>query len=75
MGFIKNELAVGLVSAADITKKATDNGIPKMTLDRAKQTLGVKSVKRGNQWFWALEDIQGIHAQDLNILPDKQAVV
>ena len=75
MGFIKNELAVGLVSAVDITKKATDNGIPKMTLDRAKQTLGVKSVKRGNQWFWALEDIQGIHAQDLNILPDKQAVV
>ncbi len=46
-------------------------GIPKMTLDRAKQTLGVKSVKRQNQWFWSLEegqDIQGIHAGNLNIL-------
>lgn len=75
MGFIKNELSAGEVSAAEIIQRATACGIPKMTLDRAKQTLGVKSVKRQNQWFWTMEeDIQGIHAGGLNILnalPDK----
>jgi hypothetical protein len=81
MGFIRNELLAGEVSASDMLKRATENGIPKMTLDRAKQTLGVKSVKRQNQWFWSLdvgEDIQGIHAGELNALntmPDEIGVV
>jgi RecA-family ATPase len=71
MRFIKDELAQGEVSAAEMIYRATESGIPKMTLDRAKQTLGVKSVKRQNQWFWTLregEDIQGIHGENLNIL-------
>ncbi|HBU12599.1 MAG TPA: hypothetical protein DEB31_07720 [Clostridiales bacterium] len=76
MRFIKDELAGGEVSAAEMIQRAADSGIPKMTLDRAKQTLGVKSVKRGSQWFWALgggEDIQGIHAGGMNTLPQTQA--
>ncbi len=60
MAFIKNTLAGGTVPAAEIIQRAAGNGIPRMTLDRAKQTLGVKSVKRQSQWFWSLggnEDI------------------
>lgn len=71
MAFIKDELAAGEVPASEMIRRATENSIPRMTLDRAKQTLGVKSVKRQNQWFWALdgmEDIQGIHPGGLNTL-------
>ncbi len=71
MQFIKEELAAGEVTASEMMDRAAGAGIPKMTLDRAKQTLGVKSVRRQNQWFWSLEegqDIQGIHAGNLNIL-------
>ena len=71
MSFIKNELAGGEVPASEMIRRSTENGIPKMTLDRAKQTLGVKSVKRQNQWFWVLDtgkDIQEIHPGDLNTL-------
>ena len=71
MQFIKNELASGEVPAAAMISRATENGIPRMTLDRAKQTLGVKSVKRQNQWFWVLdgkEDIQDIQPGDVNVL-------
>jgi len=79
MGFIKNELGGGTVPAAEMIRRATENGIPKMTLDRAKQTLGVKSVKRQNQWFWTMgEDIQDIRAGGVNTLvafPDGKPVV
>jgi hypothetical protein len=71
MGFIRNELSAGEVPAAEMVRRAAENGIPKMTLDRAKQTLGVKSVKRQNQWFWMLdgmEGIQDIQTGDLNAL-------
>ena len=71
MHFIKEELADGEAPAAEMIRRAAESGIPRMTLDRAKQTLGVKSVKRGNQWFWSLgaaEDIQDIHAGSLNTL-------
>jgi hypothetical protein len=77
MGFIRGELASGEVPASEMIRRANEKGIPKMTLDRAKQALGVKSVKRQNQWFWSLdnsEDIQGIHAGNLNglnTLPDE----
>lgn len=79
MGFIKSELADGEVPASEMVGRATERGIPKMTLDRAKQTLGVKSIKRQNQWFWSLggrEDIQGIQdggMNTLNALPQTQA--
>ncbi len=71
MRFIKEELASGEVAAADMIQRATEAAIPRMTLDRAKQTLGVISVKRQNQWFWSLErdeDIQDIQTGDMNIL-------
>lgn len=81
MHFIKEELENGEAPAAEMISRATESGIPRMTLDRAKQTLDVKSVKRGNQWFWslsAMEDIQDIHAgklNALNILPTKAEAV
>ncbi len=81
MQFIKDELAAGEVASSEMMDRAAGAGIPKMTLDRAKQTLGVKSVKRQNQWFWSLkegQDIQGIHAGNLNILntlPGEQTAI
>ncbi len=79
MRFIKDELEGGEAPAVDIIRRATENGIPRMTLDRAKQTLGVKSVKRQHRWFWTLdggEDILGIQTDSVNILnalPQTQA--
>jgi len=58
MAFIKAELSAGEVAAAEMVQLATKNGIPKMTLDRAKQTLCVKSVKRDNKWYWTLTEKQ-----------------
>jgi hypothetical protein len=71
MGFIKNELAHGEIPAAEMIRRAADAGITKMTLDRAKQALGVRSERRKDQWVWVLdgtEGIQGIRAGRLNIL-------
>ena len=31
-------------------------------MKRAKSDLGVKSVKRGNEWFWVLHSNQGYQA-------------
>ena len=31
-------------------------------MKRAKSDLGVKSVKRGNEWFWVMESNQGYQA-------------
>ena len=31
-------------------------------MKRAKSDLGVKSVKRGNEWFWVMEPNQGYQA-------------
>ena len=57
--FIKGLLAHGDVSAADVFTKGSDAGFPEATMKRAKSDLGVKSVKRGNEWFWVMEPNQG----------------
>lgn len=37
-----------------ILKKAQNIGISKRVLDEAKKSLGVKSIKEGNGWYWEL---------------------
>lgn len=39
-----------------IEQKAKVIGISKRVLDEAKKTLGVKSVKEGNSWYWHVPD-------------------
>jgi len=75
--FIKGLLAHGDVPAAEVFPKADAAGFPEATMKRAKSDLGVKSVKRGNEWFWVMESNQGYQAaqesqqiQEPFLLPD-----
>jgi hypothetical protein len=51
---IETELERGAVPAADMMQMAEEQGISPKTLNRAKEALGVISVKRGVQWYWDL---------------------
>jgi hypothetical protein len=51
---IEIELAHGPVPAADMMQMAEEQGISPKTLNRAKEALGVISIKRGVQWYWEL---------------------
>jgi hypothetical protein len=52
---LENALANGLeVPAIEIMQLAEDEGISFKTFKRAKEALGVISVKRYGQWFWQL---------------------
>ena len=57
--FIKGLLAQGDVAAKIVFDKSDNAGFPEATMKRAKSDLGVKSVKRGNEWFWVMEQAQG----------------
>jgi len=69
---IETALAGGAVPAADMMQRAEEQGISPKTLNRAKDALGVISVKRGTQWYWELPiDVEytvvnedGQHGQD-----------
>ena len=51
---LQQELAQRSLLAEEIYRKAEELGISKRTLDSAKAQLGVKSRKKGNQWFWEI---------------------
>jgi hypothetical protein len=51
---IETALAGGAVPAADMMQRAEEQGISPKTLNRAKDALGVISVKRGVQWYWEI---------------------
>jgi hypothetical protein len=55
--FLRNQLAGGAKTVADVKGAATDAGISDATLNRAKTDLGVKSTKVENVWNWALRSI------------------
>lgn len=55
--FLRNQLAGGAKTAADVKAAATDAGISDATLNRAKTDLRVKSTKVENVWNWALRSI------------------
>ncbi len=42
----------GKYPAKEIFEKGIALGISKRTIENAKQELGIKSFKEGNQWFW-----------------------
>jgi KaiC/GvpD/RAD55 family RecA-like ATPase len=52
--FIETILENGPVLAVDVFEKAEEQDISISTLNRAKEALGVISVKQGEQWFWVL---------------------
>jgi len=51
---LETTLAHESVPAADIMQMAEEQGISQKTLHRAKDALGVISVKQGAKWFWVL---------------------
>jgi archaellum biogenesis ATPase FlaH len=51
---IESALAGGAIPAADMMRMAVEQDISAKTLNRAKDALGVLSVKRGSQWYWEL---------------------
>jgi len=52
--FLESELADGSKPSTDLLEAAEDQGISESTLNRAKEDVGVQSVKTGNHWSWAL---------------------
>jgi hypothetical protein len=52
--FLRVELADGPVSSTGIRQAATGAGHSWRTVERAKQTLGVRSSRRLNAWYWEL---------------------
>jgi len=69
---IETALANGPVLSADMMQMAEEQGISAKTLNRAKDALGVISIKRGERWYWELPieveytviDQDGQHGQD-----------
>lgn len=69
---IESALANGPVLSADMMQVAEEQGISAKTLNRAKDALGVISIKRGERWYWELPieveytvvDQDGQHGQD-----------
>ena len=51
---IETALAHQPVLAVEMMQMAEEQGISPKTLNRAKDALGVVSVKRGAQWYWEL---------------------
>ena len=51
---LETELAHKEVASVEIMQMAEEQGISPKTLNRAKEALGVISVKHGRQWFWVL---------------------
>ena len=55
MDFLENLLASGQVSQAEIMELAGYKGIAEKTFRNAKETLGIKSKRENNQWYWSLD--------------------
>lgn len=51
---LQRELVHCSLPAEEVYRKAEELDISKRTLDSAKAHVGVKSRKRGNQWFWEI---------------------
>ncbi len=52
--FLQKQLRGGAKAAAEILRIAESYSISKRTIDRAKQSLGVKSAKNKGGWYWSL---------------------
>jgi len=69
----------GEVATTEVQAKGAEQGISFKTLERAKEALGVISIKRNNKWYWQMpiiievsqepQDRQESHAGMLAVLP------
>lgn len=54
--FLRGYLASGLMPSRACLEEATKRGIGHRTLQKAKQSLGVDSLKEGREWHWFLQE-------------------
>lgn len=57
--FIAGLMTNSEIAANEVFRRGADIGLPQVTLKQAKSELGIKSVKRGSEWFWTSESAQG----------------
>ena len=57
--FLRDVLDLGPVPSREVEEQATGAGISRPTLLRAKEALGVVSIKPNGQWCWALPASEG----------------
>lgn len=55
MDFLESLLSGGRMSQTEIMELAERRNIAEKTLRNAKETLGVKSKRENNQWYWSLD--------------------
>jgi hypothetical protein len=56
--FLREQLANGAMKVTEVTEAADAGSIAAKTLRRAKELLGIRSGKRGNEWWWELPSQQ-----------------
>jgi hypothetical protein len=56
--FITGLLTRGDIPANEVFPLGLEQGFPQITMKRAKSDLGIKSVKRGGEWFWVMGSSQ-----------------
>ena len=74
--FLHNLLYSGSLSSKQIEADAKGAGHSWRTVRRAKDALGIKSVKRDQFWYWSLpsnlskniEDVQHVHTINVDTL-------
>ena len=57
MDMILAELSFGPVKASEIQNKLASWNLSERTLQTAKKDLGIRSVRKGGIWYWALPDV------------------
>lgn len=53
--FLERALANGPLPSPELFRQARENGISDPTLNRAKQLIPIRSMKKGKGWMWGLE--------------------
>ncbi len=56
--FLQDILAKGKRLIKEVKSEAKAADIKEITLRRAKENIGVKTFKKGEDWFWTLPDVQ-----------------
>jgi hypothetical protein len=64
MSFLREELKNGALPSTQVIRDANAAGISERTLKRAKQSLGVRSVKISGGWLWSIPDFDVVDVTD-----------
>ena len=57
-GILKEKLTNGPVKATEIQSFFVEMGISIRSLKRVKKIIGIKSIRKQGQWFWAMADVK-----------------